>query len=824
MKLVRALLLLLTVSLLPGLRADRTELLWQKLPGDYLWLGGAGSNTERGIAYNPITKHVLVVHRNSGDAVLGVYIVDAETGDEIPSEADPLLAKTLDLTDVAGGAGGFPLNMIGVADDGVIYAANLTTGSLTTNYKIYRWADENALPTVAYEGNPGDTNNMRFGDTFDVRGAGPNTQIMTGARNSAHVAIFTTTDGTNFVSTLIPGAGNASGNVGVAFGAGNTGYSKLSGSPLRHFSFDLTAKTSALLESIATSPGTFGPIGGDSVGKYLGLAIVPNATTAATARVVDISAGGAILVGEQSFGAAANPNGNGVGGVDIGDNKAFFVAPNNGILALRIVQEITPVSIATHPANTTVIESGRVTLSVVAAGTPPLTYEWTHAGTNLPGATSSSLLLTNVTSNADGEYQVTVRNGAGPVTSNPATLTVAPIVRGPKLTLKWKILAGERDWFGDDINTRGIAINKVTGNVLVVRHVLTTTTEVHVLDGNTGVEKHMLNVDPAIVTGGTFFLNMIGVADDGAVYAANLTTDAAATPFTVYRWPSDAADAVPEIVYTGNPNQGFGTTRFGDSFDVRGSGSTTQILVAARDGGTACIIYPANNPPDFRSTVIDVAEIPSTTITLNIAFGEGDSYYRTANGTPIRFVTYDDPRPTFLVQGTVAREYSGSEIPLGVTALGYDVASKALAGITLETPDTVRLYKIPNDITAAPTLVDQELFDIDNANGNGTGSADFALGKLAVIDTQNWIAVFDYNPADIPIEFSVSIVNIAANGEVTIRVTGVPQQYKVEATNSLNAPVSWSTVGTVTTDASGSATIVDTAASGQATRFYRVTF
>lgn len=822
MKLARAALFLLTIVVFHSVRADRIEPLWEKTNADYAWLGIPASNTERGIAYNPVTKHVLVVRRASGDAPLAVHILDAETGAEIMT-GDPSspTAKLLDLTDVAGGSGGFPLNMIGVADDGVIYAADLTTGSTGAPYKVYRWSNEDAVPTVAYEGNPGVDANMRFGDTFDVRGAANDTQLMAGARNTAHIAIFTTTDGTNFVSNLIPGAGVATGNTGVAFGAGNTAYSKLGSNPLRHYSFDLAAKTSTLLESITVSPNTIGPIGADSVGKYVGLLAASAAP--ALARVVDVSAGGAILVGEKSF-SAANANANGVGGVDIGDHKAFFINPNNGIVALSIISEVTPVAINTHPANTTVIETGRVTLSVVASGTPPLAYQWTHAGTNLPGATASTLLLTNVTAAAAGEYQVTVTNGGGPVTSNPATITVAPIVRGPQLTLKWKILAGERDWFGDDSNTRGIAINKVTGNVLVVRHVLTTITEVHVLDGNTGFEKHLLNVDPSVVTGGTFFLNMIGVADDGAVYAANLTTDAAATPFTVYRWPSDAPDAVPEIVYTGDPSNGVGTTRFGDSFDVRGSGDTTQILVGARDGGTAAIIFPNTDPSLFAATTIDAPEIPSTTETLNVAFGEGNSYYRTRNGVALRLVTYDDPTVGGVIPGTVARAYSGAEVPLGVAAVGYDVGSKALAGVTMETPDTVRLYKIPADVTAAPTLVDQELFDIDNFNGNSTSSLDFALGKLAAIDTQNWIAVFDYNPADIPIEFGLAIANIAANGEVTIRVNGAPQQYTVEATNSLNPPISWSEVGKVTTDASGSATIVDTAASGQRMRFYRVTF
>jgi hypothetical protein len=799
-------------------RADRTELAWQKLPGDYDWLGGAGSNTERGIAYNPLTKHVLVVSRS---APVGIHILDAETGAEIMRTDDPTVAQVLDMTDVTGGT--FAISMVGVADDGAIYGANLTTASTTNPYKVYRWANEDAVPTLAYSGDPGEgaAGAVRYGDSFDVRGSGNNTQLMAGARATSHVAIFTTTDGQNFTSTLIPGAGATGGSLGVSFGAGNTGYSKLnSGSPLRHFSFDLAAKTATLLESIAMTPSSIAPIGGDSVGKYLGVLAASDAP--ALARVLDISAGGAALVGELTFGAAANANINGVGGVDIGDNKAFFVNPNNGILALRIIQEVTPVSISTQPAGATVIETGRVTLSVGAAGTPPLTYQWTHAGTNLSGSTRSTLLLTNVTAAAAGDYQVTVSNSAGPVASNPATLTVAPIARGTQLAVKWKILAGERNWFSDDTNVRGIAINKVTGNVLVVRHVGATTTEVHVLDGNTGAEKYLLNADSSIVTGGTFFLNMIGVADDGAVYVANLTTDSSSSPFIVYRWPTEAADAVPEIVYIGDPSNGAGDTRFGDSLDVRGSGANVQVLAGSRNGTIAAIVFPNTDPNLFAATTISVPDAPPGAFGLSVAFGEGNSFYGTSSSSLLRLITYDDPTAGGIITGTIARAYTDAEIPTAVAAVAYDVATKSVAGVTLETADTVRLYKIPDDVTAAPTLLDQELFDIDNANLNGTGSLDFGGGKLVAIDTQNWIAAFDY--AQIPIEFGFGIASIAPNGEVTLRVTGAPQNYTVQSTDSLTLPITWSTVGVVNTGPTGTATITDTAAPGHPQRFYRVSF
>lgn len=81
--------------------------------------------------------------------------------------------------------------------------------------------------------------------------------------------------------------------------------------------------------------------------------------------------------------------------------------------------------INTQPANQTVTAGQTATFSVVAAGTPPLTYQWQKNGADITGATSTSY-TTPVTTTADsGEmFRVVVSNSAGSVTSNAATLTV----------------------------------------------------------------------------------------------------------------------------------------------------------------------------------------------------------------------------------------------------------------------------------------------------------------------------------------------------------------------------------------------------------------
>ena len=79
--------------------------------------------------------------------------------------------------------------------------------------------------------------------------------------------------------------------------------------------------------------------------------------------------------------------------------------------------------------------------SVVASGTPPFTYQWKHAGTNLPGATTSTLALTQCGAAQLGSYTVAVTNILGGAVSAPATLaflTPASLYEGT--------VTGKRPW------------------------------------------------------------------------------------------------------------------------------------------------------------------------------------------------------------------------------------------------------------------------------------------------------------------------------------------------------------------------------------------
>jgi Immunoglobulin domain len=84
-------------------------------------------------------------------------------------------------------------------------------------------------------------------------------------------------------------------------------------------------------------------------------------------------------------------------------------------------------TITQQPSNQTVTVGQTATFSVIAAGTPPLTYQWQKGSTTITGATSASYTTPATTAaDNDTQFSAVVSNSAGKITSNAATLTVNP--------------------------------------------------------------------------------------------------------------------------------------------------------------------------------------------------------------------------------------------------------------------------------------------------------------------------------------------------------------------------------------------------------------
>lgn len=117
--------------------------------------------------------------------------------------------------------------------------------------------------------------------------------------------------------------------------------------------------------------------------------------------------------------------------VGLMDDVAVYNYALSGIqISNQFVSADIPAFVVTQPANSTASQNGSATFSIVAAGTPPLRYQWYDVNTGLPvastlsdgGSTNATLLLTNVQS--FDSYYCIVANAFGTNQSSSASLAV----------------------------------------------------------------------------------------------------------------------------------------------------------------------------------------------------------------------------------------------------------------------------------------------------------------------------------------------------------------------------------------------------------------
>lgn len=125
-----------------------------------------------------------------------------------------------------------------------------------------------------------------------------------------------------------------------------------------------------------------------------------------------------------------------------GNDPANWIAasPSAGLPTTASSGSGDPV-IVSQPADASVSEHADVTLQVTAQGTAPIRYQWLARGVAIPGATQSSLILTDVSALDEGDYQVLVYNSRGSVLSDPATVDLgfAPYILMPPRSVQVRV-------------------------------------------------------------------------------------------------------------------------------------------------------------------------------------------------------------------------------------------------------------------------------------------------------------------------------------------------------------------------------------------------
>lgn len=335
---MKKLLTSLFILIFVGIGFSQVTTLWEKsaanasLPS---WFSTTLS-TERGFGYGLVNgNHRLYIpSRNVGNFI---YIYNALTGDSV---------GTLSNAGMTGGT--FPINDVGVSNDGVIFVCNLTTNANTSPFKVYRYSTELDTPVVVI--NYTATAAARLGDKFTVTGSASDNSltIWAASANTQELYKFTTTDnGTTFTASIIPLGGLS----GTSFGSASVG-------PIdSNFYWNATGlnpnKYNADGSVVETVPGSVVVTGSNSI-RYLTKIIGDEyfvtfafGSGNENGRVVKVPGGDpalATLVGTTTT-LGTNTNGIGAGDVEVRKlskylYQVFVLSSNNGFGAYQV--DLTP--------------------------------------------------------------------------------------------------------------------------------------------------------------------------------------------------------------------------------------------------------------------------------------------------------------------------------------------------------------------------------------------------------------------------------------------------------------------------------------------------
>ncbi len=763
-------------------------------PGDPAYNLDANFN-QRGLWCDPLSTNLVLVDTHSGSggggSVTGnVYVVNWVNG-----------SSTVGLLSTNGIVqGNYADTGVAIADDGAVYLCNQVNVSTNvgTPFKIYRYSsvsDPNP-PLVVYSNTISPS--QRYGVSWSIRGAGTNTQILMGSMpgtTATNVVIFTTADGTNLTANIIGCTNVLSPNFndGIAFGAGNTFWAKRVGAPLLYMSFDLTAKTAAVISS-------FGTTNISGVNNLAGLAVNTNLNLlAALEETGGAVAGGAdrlwlfdisnlskppSLLAIRSF-VPNNQNATApMGYLTFGGQGTLLFANvvNNGLLGNTVDYVATPAP--TYDLD--LLGTNRVavgqTAHFEARAYPAIsTYQWFTNGVAVSGATNFYLDVTNVSLTDSGRvYQVVATNAGGFTASAQSLLSVLNPADLYHLNLLWRYGPAQTNFFiGTGTGTpteRTIAYNSVSNQLIVVQRSTASSAIVrlYVVDPNTG--QFLYNLKTNGITGAANIpLCGAACAADGAFYACSGST-ASDPNFRVYRWADTGSNTLPVIVFgtntfltspSGNPAQGVTTAQFrwGDNLDASGSGTDTQLIVDNQDATTfryMGILRPSDSTMTnwgSKGFVLQNAG-GGTQIGRSLQFSGNGSFYQHrygVGGAPLVGSTYTitDPDPSFSPvavsglgmiaftnNGGVGADWTYNKIGAAVNfTFGGTVAGAS--------PDTLDLYDLGAPDT--PVLINRYNFPVNAvANNNRISQVIMTTNYCFALDAGNGIMGFQVASGPIP--------------------------------------------------------------------------
>ena len=369
-------------------------------------------------------------------------------------------------------------------------------------------------------------------------------------------------------------------------------------------------------------------------------------------------------------------------------------------------------------------DGDEVSLSVVASGTPPLTYQWRKDGADIAGATGSTFTIASFALGDEGNYEVVVTDFCSSTTSTAASLTrgLAPTITAQPI--------------GQVVNEGDPATFSVTATSNIPLSYQWRLNGVAIA----GATSDSLTVDPV-------------TAADAGDYTVVVTTDcgsvtSVAATLTVALCPVVVAPPVAEVVCAGDPASfsviATGATPLSyqwrkDSVAIPGATASTYAIVSTVAGDAGLYDVIVTNGCGSTTSVavaLDVTGIPTVTadpLTQNLCSGDAFVVF-VAVDSPLP-ATYQWRRNGLPIVGATSSVFTIDPVFAG-NAGDYDVEITNDCGSVVSATATLTIGEIPTiDISPVDEVIcegDPASFTV-TATGTGTISYQWRRNGLMMI-------------------------------------------------------------------------------------------
>jgi subtilisin-like proprotein convertase family protein len=373
-------------------------------------------------------------------------------------------------------------------------------------------------------------------------------------------------------------------------------------------------------------------------------------------------------------------------------------------------------AVSTPPASLTKCPGDSATFSVIATGTS-LSYQWFKGVNALPGATNSSLTLTNVNTASAGSYSVSVSGACGAPVTLSAALTVNDSLAVATPPASLTNCPGDSATFSVGATGTGLSYQWFKGT--------------NALSGATNGTLTLSNVSAA--SAGSYSVTVNGACGAPVAVSATLTMNeslaVATPPASLTKCPGDSATFSVSATGTGLGYQWFkGTNALSGA---TGSSVTLSNVTAASAGSYSVTVSGTCGAPVTLSATLTVNE----PVTIDPMLPQTNCL-----GGPIAFnaVTHGTGPFTYvwIKHGKVLPGATGSLLQIiSTTILDAGIYTVVASGACTSATNTVELV-LYQDTTATPLISQTNCFGRDatfSTMASGTGPFTYVWKKDGVV-------------------------------------------------------------------------------------------